>query len=159
MSEPSDTPENIFSINVNYDLDYSYTPDWRKMTKSEYLIEWGSGEEEWNDMVAAGAIVGDKASTDTPKSFANTAIPDLSYNERAEEITRLRAELAAAKEDNRNLNEAFASVERSHRALRADVAALDQFLESDACEDMPPSVRMAIGEFRNIITPTGKEQG
>lgn len=45
-----------YRININWSPDAFYEPDWREMTKEQYLSEWHLSEDEWRDMVDAGAI-------------------------------------------------------------------------------------------------------
>ena len=46
----------IFLINISYDPDHNYRPDWREYTVGEYLREFHLGVDEFNDMIKAGAV-------------------------------------------------------------------------------------------------------
>lgn len=46
-----------YRININWTPEGEYEPEWRKMTKEEYLEGWGLTDAEWNDMVESKAIL------------------------------------------------------------------------------------------------------
>lgn len=45
-----------YLVNVAWTGDNEYEPEWQTLTKQEYLIGWGLSDEEWQDMVEAGAV-------------------------------------------------------------------------------------------------------
>ena len=47
----------LYDININWNPDIDYDPEWRQMSKEEYLTEWQLGENEWQEMLEAGAIM------------------------------------------------------------------------------------------------------
>lgn len=57
LTTESPKPDEVFSININWHPDYDCDPDWKTMTKAEFLDEWQSDEEGWQNMVEAGAVV------------------------------------------------------------------------------------------------------
>jgi hypothetical protein len=46
-----------YQININWTPDTDYDPDWREMTKEEYLDGWHLTDEEWHEMKRQGAII------------------------------------------------------------------------------------------------------
>ena len=45
----------LFWVNIAWNPDENYTPEWETMTKERYQEEWSADDEAWGEMVTAGA--------------------------------------------------------------------------------------------------------
>lgn len=77
MKPDPEMPEEEFRINIAYTPENDFAEEWEAMTKAAYLEEYGISEDEWSDMVDAGAI---QPLEDSVQALFNES-PDLDADE------------------------------------------------------------------------------